>query len=224
MRRTYKESIEFPANPFVAFADFILMTLVVVTLGFIYQSVYSKEVIQRIAVQNLQKHLRDELRNSIQNSMPEGSNLIREVPPDGDLQRFTFDGSYLYEKEIKKEATSLTKSGRMLLTQFGQLLHKYEGDVDHPGHGLFKRISVQGNCDASEGDDDTVWRISQARAREVAEILQRDCKINGELIEATGRGSWDKSTLSRDSLKNRRVDIVVYYSGVNAVEFEKLIH
>jgi hypothetical protein len=220
MRRAYRDSIDFPANPFVAFADFILMILVLVTLGFIYQNVYNDEVIQRLAVQRLQGLLQKDFYGGLDDGQ---RRFAIEKFKDGDLQRFTFDGAYLYNKGVNEESSKLNNSGRMLLVKFGKVLHEYEGDSTRPGYGLFKRISIQGNCDKSEGDDDTLWKISQARAREVAEIFQRDCKINPELIEATGRGSWDKSTLSSDMLKNRRLDIVVYYSGARAVEFEKKI-
>lgn len=251
MKRPRKDAIDFSANPFVAFADFIMVTVVVVTLGFLSQVIFNKQVRERQAVTRLQTFLQTKVAEAEQDMAQTQKTTdpkhplvarIRPKEPVGDLQRFSFDGSIMYTPG--DNSTTLTEEGRKLITEFGNVLHKYEGDKDHPGEGLFKRLSVQGNCAPQEnpnkrpgdpGDPGDVeqWRISQARSLQAAIILHKDCKINPQLIEATGRGAWDKSTIQQlpgsaspeekrmARLKDRRLDIVIFYSGPLAVTYEK---
>ncbi|MBC7807459.1 MAG: OmpA family protein [Akkermansiaceae bacterium] len=244
-RRTPVDAIDFPANPFVALSDFTMIVLLLVVLGFVYQSVSSNRLFERLAVTNLQNRLQTELSgngNKTVNRSAACQQLFRgfaektvvgkATDTDGDLQRFRIDGTALYRNTADElhPRYELTTEGRQMLTGFGEVLRNYQGDTAKPGTGLFKRIQIQGNADRSEGDDNTAWLLSLARAREAAQILQNNGGVSPLLIEATGRGCWDPRLLPGQAAsgaaetraaQNRRLEIVVIYSAVRAAQYEQ---
>jgi hypothetical protein len=244
-RRTPTEAIDFPANPFVALSDFTMVVLLLVVLGFVYQSVSSNRLFERLAVTNLQSRLQTELsgkgadaasRSAACQQLFRGfaNNTVvgKATDTDGDLQRFRIDGATLYRNTADPlpPRYELTPEGRQMLTGFGEILRNHQGDTAKPGTGLFKRIQIQGNADRSEGDDNAVWLLSLARAREAAQILQNEGGVSPLLIEATGRGCWDPRRLpgqtrnngsEERAAQNRRLEIVIIYSAVRAAQYEQ---
>ena len=234
MKRRSLDVIEFPANPFVALADFVIVLLLVLTLVLLHQSISSNRVIERLAVATAQEKLQKSLgvpilvdSNDLTNSLKEDRLVLKHA--DGDLQRFRFPGSMFYEAE-QPVTTSVVAQAALL--HFGAILASDQGDPHIRGSGLFKRISIEGNADRSEGDDARVWTLSLERAQQAAALLQQKTNLAPGVIEVTGRGCWgdynlevtpDMSTDTRTRVRayNRHLDVVVYYSGPLAREHQE---
>lgn len=226
MKHRVSEVIEFPANPFVALADFVIVLLLVLTLVVLHQSISSNRIIERLAVTAAQEKLRKTVgmpmlanKNDLPHALSENGLVLKHA--DGDLQRFRFPGAMFYA--AGQSRTSSTATGATLL-EFGRALASEQGDPRVLGSGLFKRVSIEGNADRSEGNDSQVWALSMARAQQAASLLQQKTSLSPGLIEITGRGCWgdynlevtpDMSAATRERVHayNRHLDIVVYYSG-----------
>jgi len=231
------DSIEFPANPFVALADLMIVLLLIVLLALLHQSVSSSRLIERMAVADLQTQLfaaqqgktaSSQTNPILQKAFQKGDCKLAWV--DGDLQRFRISGALLFDPNSHElRSRSGEDKARAVLLAFGQVLAKQQGDLQDPGSGLFKRIVVQGNTDVTEGTDAQQWSLSLARAQTVVNILQKEAHISPMLIEASGRSHWDpaeftgsaKTDQQRREIAdhNRRIDIVIVYSGRRAMQY-----
>jgi len=234
MKRRVLDVIEFPANPFVALADFVIVLLLVLTLVVLHQSISSNRVIERLAVaiaqEKLQKSLRVPVlidRNDVAHSLKEDQLVLKHA--DGDLQRFRFPGATFYGAE---QSVTTSSAAQEALLEFGRTLASDQGDPHALGSGLFKRVSIEGNADRSEGNDAQVWALSLARAQQAATLLQQKTNLAPGIIEVTGRGCWgdlnleatpDMSLKTRARVRayNRHLDVVVYYSGPLAREHQE---
>ena len=226
MKRRNLEVIEFPANPFVALADFVIVLLLVLTLVVLHQSISSNRVIERLAVAIAQEKLQKSLgvpllvdMNDQAHSLNESGLVLKHA--DGDLQRFRFPGALFYSAG---QTTLASSSAQDALLRFGNTLASAQGNPRDLGSGLFKRVSIEGNADRSEGNDAQVWALSMARAQQAAGLLQQKTSLAPGLIEITGRGCWgdynlevtpemSPDTRARVRAYNRHLDVVVYYSG-----------
>jgi hypothetical protein len=229
------------------------MIVVIVTLGYLSQTVFSKTVQERNAVTAMKNRIREDLarqsvgadgkplspeRRALAEAYAEGQ--VEQTGDNGDLLRFSFDAATLYTgPRVKGSNGALSDNGRKLIRGFGQFLLQYRRPGEPPGEGLFKRISVQGNCDPNESEgqkDDELWRISQDRAREVVLNLANDKegakdveKLDMSVLEATGRGAWDtnripspkRTTDETIPLRKHRVDIVIVFAGDKAAKYAK---
>ena len=238
MNKRIWESIDFPANPFVALADFVIVVLLILIMAFVYQSISTNRLQERIAVEKLQNRLSQDCRKPSttdpdQERLHEAfeHNRIVCTYTDGDLQRFWFDSSLFYQSG---QPTAANPDKWRVLVAFGKALARYQGLKRDPDsglyNGLYKRIEINGNADRSEGSDAQTWYDSLARAQEAALVLQKQAGIHPELILATGSGCWvrpkpispaiDKQP---DALKNKRLEIVIVYAGQLAVNYAKQI-
>ena len=237
VKRKPLDSIEFPANPFVALADLLIVLLLIVLLALLHQSVSSSRLIERMAVADLQNQLfaahqgkADSAQTdpTLRKAFENGDCKLAWV--DGDLQRFRISGALLfdpYSHELRSPYGS--RRAVAVLAAFGQVLAKQQGNLKDPGSGLFKRIIVQGNTDASEGTDAQQWALSMARAQAVVDVLQTEAGLSPLLIEASGRGHWDPAEFSASAktqrqrrevaARNRRIDIIIVYSGHRAMQY-----
>jgi outer membrane protein OmpA-like peptidoglycan-associated protein len=237
--------IEFPANPFVALADFLVLLILVLMLIIVERSIVSSGMVKRLAVRRLQVQLVTSCTADRASKLPRSAESRRRVLAaaygpgrdfhefwyDGDLQRFRFTG----RKFFTAGSTTLSAQGRLVLRSFGELLKAHQGDRARPGHGLYKRVIVQGNADAMESSssDPGGWRLSMRRAEAAAAELAR-AGLAGEWVEVSARGIYDRAADSDSggavpdsrelqATANRRIDIVVVYSGDNALEYSRTL-
>jgi len=227
MKQLLEEAIDFPANPFVVLADFLIVLLIILILSVLQQSMASSGMTKRMAVASLQEQLKQECMQP----PPEAQSLRKAYGKefwqywvDGDLQRFRFRGDVCFNGRAVS-TIPINSRGWQIFTFFGRLLKSRQGDTKHPGHGLYKRVIVEGHVDVSEADDEHAMSVSLARAQSVVQIL-RGAGVNPALLEASGRGGWDPASLpSKEKtphqahLDNRRIDIVIVYSGENALTY-----
>jgi cell division protein FtsI/penicillin-binding protein 2 len=238
MKKQSRDAIEFPANPFVALADFVIVVLLILIMAFVYQSISTNRLQERIAIEQLQKRLNADCQKS--STTDRDQELLHEAfekkqivctYTDGDLQRFWFDSSLFYQAG---KAPVANEDKWRVLAAFGKALSRYQGTQRDPAtglyNGLYKRIEVNGNADRSEGSDAQVWYNSLARAQEAAVILQDQSGIHPELILATGSGCWVRpkpmdhvTSKQSEALKNKRLEIVVVYAGQLAVKYAKQV-
>lgn len=229
MSRVKKDVIDFPANPFVALSDFVVVLLIILILALLHQSISSSRMIERMAVADLQQRLQAECTSSnkeiaadpvLRKAYQEG--LIEQTYIDGDLQRFWFSGELFYEPG---SARIKSQQAEQILTAFGKVLARHQGNPKYPGSGLYKRIIVEGHGDVSEGSGSEVWSLSLQRASHAVYLLQAKAGVSPRLLEASGRGSWFPSSkkiagniISGTSI-NSRIELVIIYSGQRAMDF-----
>jgi len=222
------DGVEFPANPFVALADFLLVLLLIFALGYAAIKIGDESLYQRLSVERLQERMSRELHDAYSNSADAvvagswGKHVSLDYK-EGDLQRWWIDGTLFYEQG---SAFVGSKAGHELLVTMGKTFASVQGNADKPGSGYFKRIIIEGHADRSEGDDLRVWQLSLARAQEAALILQKEAGIHPRLLEVSGRGCWwpraYPSVGARPGTilaENRRLEIVVVYSPEGAQRF-----
>lgn len=235
--------IEFPANPFVALADFAIVVLLILIMAFVYQSISTNRLQERIAIEQIQKNLLADCRSASKTD-PDQERLYDAFQQkrivctytDGDLQRFWFDSSLFYSsvnpQPLSVGAAQKPDDKWRVLVAFGKALARYQGTRRDPDtglyNGMYKRIEINGNADRSEGNDAQVWYDSLARAQEAALTLQNQAGIHPELILATGSGCWARPKLispeidhQPNALKNKRLEIVLVYAGQLAVKYAK---
>lgn len=230
-------AITFPANPFVALADLAIALVLILVLAVLHESVSSNRLIERVAVHAVERKLVAETADD--NASSPGRVLaratkngeFRQLWIDGDLQRFRIHGPLCFgpRSNILRPAAGGQVGVKSILAAFGRVLSRHEGNLRDPGSGLFKRIIVEGNADPSEGDDAARWKLSLARAQAVVAVLERDGHLSPEVIEASGRGSWDPAVVVQAGMSpqqrtaaaaaNRRIELVLAYSGVRAEQF-----
>lgn len=220
--------IEFPANPFVVLADFLIMLLLVVVLAVVHQSLGTNKVIERTAVSVLQDQLNGRLwsadnrvcKSGMLRAFHERGQLV-ETYRDGDLQRFWFGYPVVFARGSGKLET---QQGQRLLQEFGRVLASSQGNPRYPETRPFKRIIVEGHADRSEGSNEATWAISLARANQATLLLCKGTRLSPELVEASGRGCWVPvrriAGNSGRSLAeaNRRIEIIVVYAGRQSVD------
>jgi hypothetical protein len=234
MRRARHEIIEFPANPFVALADFLIVLLLVLVLAVLHQSVSSNRLIARMAVDDLQKLLLSRCRGADSGFRTDpvlrrafDTKLVAETYRDGDLQRFWFDSRLLYPRASTdgRGPTAAKPEGGRILAAFGSVLRQHQGNPSDPNTRPFKRIIVEGHADRSEGDDAQVWALSLARAGAAVRLLVERSGIHPMLVEASGRGCWERPNPryggGSSAARSRRLEIVVVYSDKRALEYLK---
>jgi flagellar motor protein MotB len=232
MRRPARDIIEFPANPFVALADFLMVLLLVLIMAIVHQIITNSRHMERLAVDEQSKTLRGlaERNPALRAAMNRGA--FRQSYYDGDLQRFRIQGSLSFDKD----SDALKPEGRRLLQEFGRVLAQQQGNPFNPITRPFKRVIVNGNADWSEGESDDpklaerkVWELSVRRAEAAVIAIREGAKplLHPSLIEASGRGSYDPAMLldSRNpdpavvAENNRRLEVIVVYSGEQTRKF-----
>ncbi|HLY64118.1 MAG TPA: hypothetical protein VKU60_01190, partial [Chloroflexota bacterium] len=166
MKARFQDVIEFPANPFVALADFVVVLLVILVLAIVEQNITNSSLVARASVASLQKEINATVRKI---APPDLASGIVERKVDGDLQRFRIDGANAFDPD----SAILKPRGRALLIRFGQMLAECQGNPyrdDRP----FKRIIVEGHADMAEmgGQEDAVWRLSSERALAAISVLR----------------------------------------------------
>lgn len=242
MKKRVWESIEFPANPFVALADLVIVVLLILIMAFVYQSISTNRLQERIAIEQFQKSFNTDCQkpsttDADQERLHEAFQQKRIVCTyvDGDLQRFWFDSSLFYQSgSVAIAPNDASKDKWRVLIAFGKALARYQGTKRDPDtglyNGMYKRIEINGNADRSEGNDAQVWYDSLARAQEAALVLQNRAGIHPDLILATGSGCWvrpkpigNASDKQPNALKYKRLEIVVVYAGQLAVKYAKQI-
>jgi len=228
VKTVYGGEIEFPANPFVALADFLIILLLVMILAVIHQSLGANKVIERTAVSTLQEKLRNKcwsnndrlcMSKILRDAHKRGE--FKETYRDGDLQRFWFKQSLFFTSGTY---TIGTERGKKLLIEFGRILAKSQGDAKNPQTRPFKRVIVEGHADRSEGTPEALWSLSSARANQAVILLYSKSHLAPNHIEASGRGAWEPAKGARSvspqiaSQLNKRLEIVVVYSGRQSVD------
>ena len=224
MKGSAPDSIEFPANPFIAFVDFTIVLSLVLIVTIVHQSLSSSSLIERAAIANTQRELNQQVKQ-----MPEvasnGSGgrepSLQETAIDGDLQRFRLKGALSFSPN----SDQLTPQGRAVLIAFGRQLAARQGNpFDNKTHS-FKRIIASGHASPSEGNESRVWELSLRRAQAAIDVLRQQCGIHPSLLEASGRGAYEpalnegEASPAQVSEANRRLEIVVVYSGDIALHY-----
>lgn len=237
MRRRRSDAVDFPANPFIVLADFVITLLLIMILGIIHQSISSSSFLQRTAIDALQKHLMTELsgvdpHNASDPVLKQAfqTNLIQRTISDGDLQRFWLNGKFCFDWR----SSQITPGGQKLLAAFASVLSRYQGDRQRRGNGLFKYIIVEGHADPGEGSPVEVKNLSVQRAQAAVQILKNgEQGLSPVLIKECGRGDLDrgnfyfnpvemtKLSAADITLLNKRIEIVVVYSGKRALDYYK---
>ena len=233
MKRRKLEFIEFPANPFVALTDFLVVLILILILAILHQTVSSSRLIERMAISQLQQQLLSEMstpspeiaKDPILNDAYD-KGQIKQTWVDGDLQRFRLQGNLFF---TPSSTTIDSLRARQIVVALGQVLVSHQGNLSDPGSGLYKRIIVEGHADRSEGTDPQVWSLSLERARQGATLLQQTAGLSPLLIEASGRGCWDNNAEVTQSMSakqmadvradNRRLEIVVVFSGERSMQY-----
>lgn len=212
MSQRRHESIEFPANPFVAYADFLILVLLVLILIFIQQSILTTGTLERLILERHQQSL------TIQTTQRAGS-LGTAAPitlfyVDGDLQRFRIDGAHCFDhgsSKLKPEAAAT-------LRRFGKLLREFHGKDAPPGYGMYKRVEVHGSTDLNECPKPDTWRLSLQRAEQAGRALLQG-GLSPKVLVISGRGEQDL-VYEYPHQSNRRIDIVIVYSAKNVAKME----
>ncbi len=228
MKNAFSGEIDFPADPFVALADFLIVLLLVMILAVVHQSLGANKVIERTAVSDLQDRLLSSCWSTDDNLCmsailrdAHARGEFKETYRDGDLQRFWFEQSLFFSGGSSNIAT---ERGRKLLAEFGRILAKSQGDAVNPETRPFKRIIVEGHADRSEGPPEATWSLSLARANQAVILLYATSHLAPNLIEASGRGCWEPAigvagaSPDRASQLNKRLEIVVVYAGRQSVD------
>jgi flagellar motor protein MotB len=210
MKTAADEAIAFPANPFVALADFLILIILVLVLVLVQQSLISTGMLKRMAVEKEKQQLRAALKVGAT-----GTVGIRQYYSDGDLQRFRIGGATCFDGG----SAALKPAARAALARFGRLLMQRHGDDAAPGYGLFKRVEVHGNVDRGECPPDKTWGLSLRRAEAAARALMHGGLVSKVLV-VSGRAEHDRAKAGR-SPENRRVDIVIVYSAQRVMEYEE---
>jgi flagellar motor protein MotB len=218
MKRSAPDSIEFPANPFIAFVDFFIVLSLILIVTVVHQCLNSSSLIERAAIANTQRELNEQVRQ-MSASASQGVKMtepaLKETAIDGDLQRFRLKGALSFAANSDR----LTPHGRVVLIAFGKQLVLRQGNpFDNKTHP-FKRIIVSGHASASEGNESRVWELSSRRAQAAIDILRQQCGLHPSLLEASGRGAYEpalnegQAAPAQVAEANRRLEIVVVYSG-----------
>jgi hypothetical protein len=104
VKKLFGGEIEFPANPFVALADFLIILLLVMILAVVHQSLGANKVIERTAVSTLQDQLLkkcwspdDQSCQSLALRQAHARGEFDETYRDGDLQRFRFKHTLFFK-------------------------------------------------------------------------------------------------------------------------------
>jgi hypothetical protein len=224
MRRPRREVIEFPANPFVALADFVMVLLLVLILTSSYLSLTNSRLLERSAVALAQKNWNASIRSLDCNKVTYANKpALFESDVDGDLQRFRINGRVCY---AHPRDHMLSPDGHAALVAFGNRLAQIQADDKDLYSRPFKRIYVNGHADRSEGDEASTWQLSLERANEGAQILINECHIYPDLVEISANGTHKPAADTNNPAEahavaeaNRRLDIVVVYSGENLLSF-----
>ena len=230
MKPKYRGDLEFPANPFVALADFLFVVMIVLILAVVHQSVATNKAVERLAVDAHQKHMRDSFwspndkvcRSSVlRDAYNKG--IFGEIYRDGDLQRFWFDPRLFY---TERSSVVPTSRGMQLIDEFGRVLAASQGNPSDPKSRPYKRVIIEGHADKYEGSVDVVWGLSIARANRAVIRLHTITGLSPNLLEASGRGAWEpqlgKLTDGRpvpQGQMNRRIEIVLVYAGPQSVDY-----
>lgn len=217
-----QESLEFPANPYIALADFTLALLLVVILGYASAKAGNEALLQRVIVEKQQQDLLKAMNDKFVLPKPKHPVAIwnKEILctyQDGDLQRYWIDGRLLFPGG----STTVTRRqrGYWTLRAIGGVLADYDRkNRQRDETGSFKRVLVEGHASPWEGGELRKMEISQERSRSVAAVLQESL-LSSKLIEASGRGDRypprvppkERAKLPK-GLEPRRVEIIVIYS------------
>lgn len=217
MARKPIEAIAFPANPFVAFADFLLVLVLILIVAYLAQSITSSSLAQRAAVASLQKDINVHLHDGLMSSGGFPADAFQEVYVDGDLQRFQLRGDLAFEAG----SWELKPAAKTILKQFALQIVRYQKSP-RP----FKRITLLGHADASEGDTRRCWNLSVERARTALNYLQDNTQIDTGMLEVSGIGKNELAVKPGDRSRsefasaNRRLDVIVIYSGDRAWSYQ----
>lgn len=234
MKKSTHFDIEFPANPFIVVADFLTVVLLLMMLAVLHQSISSNNVLKRLAIQELQDRIgkskdpkqHSELENDPVLYKALQNNDLLETQRDGDLQRFWLNGELCF---TDNDPTHLSADGRNLIQHFSAILARHQGPSSSPENGWYKYILVEGHADRSEGDPQQVAELSFARALDTESCME-SAHLSNVLIKAYPRESLDPwfkyfseqqlscMTKVPHLLRNRRVEIVIVYSGDRAIE------
>lgn len=234
MTKSRRDVIDFPANPFVAFADFLVTILLILILAFVYETFFMNNMFERVAVQNVQNDLLNDLQrqpktqpgqsaDSISSTQQQLSqafrvNLVQQTWQDGDLQRFWFDDSLSYANTGQ---SAEPPDHWAALIAFARNLANRQGTVSTEGSRPFKRIIVEGNSHVPSGSApelaQAAWTSALGAAVKAAGIMESDGGVDPSLIEISGRVNSDEN---EDKFGRRAVlCIVVTYSGSQAGKY-----
>ena len=232
MRSQRDQGIDFPANPFVALADFVIVLVLILIVTIVHQSISNSSLMERAAVASTQHELNVDVISSTGlrslNLNESGNNRpmhraeqdFAEIFVDGDLQRFRLRGALSFARG----SATLTPEGKVLLSAFARQLAQRQGSPYHPETRPFKRVIINGNADVTEGDEKHVWALSVQRALDAVAVLRQQ-GVHPELLEASGRGAYepvlfpDPAQGEMVAETNRRLDIIVVYSGNISLHF-----
>lgn len=206
------EAITFPANPFVALADFIMVLMVILILSIVHQSLSSSSLLERAAVDSAQQ----ELRQHIETRIGKSSGLT-QTHVDGDLQRFLISGHLSF----RHNSAEMLPESVQLLHQFGDEIAAQQGTLQADNSRPFKRIIVEGHADAAteKNAQGGLWGLSMRRAQAAVMILEQECHIYPKLLEASGRGGSiplqrsPEQSAADAAEANHRLQLIIVYSG-----------
>lgn len=207
-----RASVPFPANPFVALADLLMLVVLLLVLVLVQHSLISAGMLKRMAVERKQVQLNDRiLRLTVQ---AHGTAPIEQYYVDGDLQRFRMPGWQCFDHG----SATLKPAAQASLVEMGRILREYHGENAEPGYGLYKRVEVHGNVDRGECAQGMEWKLSLRRAEAAASALLQGGLYERVLV-VSGVGANYPAKEGR-SPHNRRVDIVVVYSADNVIKYQ----
>ena len=223
MRASRGEAISFHANPFVALADFLVVLLLVLIIAYLAQNLSSSSLAQRAAVVTVQKDINVRIVTGLRQAPPLPADTFQEVYADGDLQRFQLRGDLAFDP--KKSV--LKAEGKEALSRFAAQIVRLPTNPR-----AYKRIVLLGHADVTEGgsgrNGEVVrWDLSQQRAREALLFLREHTGINTSLLEVSCIGS-NEPAVNPDAVTphgipaaNRRLDVIIVYSGAVAHSYQQ---
>lgn len=230
MMQRFREAIEFPANPFVALADFVILIVFVLMLSDLRQTILNGKLIERMAVTQAQSQLRQDMSGKGLVSLTENEKQALDQafekqtltqPPAfavGDLQRFRLEGRAVFRGP---DYTRVSPDGADLLHAIGKILAAYQGNLDDPGSGLFKRVAVEGLASARDGAESYQWQVSVDRAQEATRTLMQGTNLSSKVMAVTGRGAWSDTADKPDGPSNQRIEILIAYDGKRTLNYLK---
>lgn len=208
-----------PVYSDLALSMILILMLFLLSMFILNSRLLIVEDLARQRVEQLQILVRSEL---------EGTEGIREIVENGNLQEINLSADFLF----RSDQAVLLSEGRRLLNQMCEVFLGTQSN--------FTRLAVEGHADFQHSfqffreysdlaSDHGNWRLSAERAVEVVQLLQ-GCGIPGRKLEVAGRSFYQPVDTAFQHLnpdnpgeeerfysslrQNRRILIRIFYSEI----------
>lgn len=212
-RKTEGETNFWPVYSDIAWVVVIIMLLFILSL---YLITPINLIGSNIEMKKQQEDLKREFFIGVNDTSGYKYDIIN-IEEDGNLQLFVFSADHLFQFD---KADFKNPQSRKNLREFGEILQK--------NLARFIRIQIEGHASwepgaglADERYNRHNWDLSVKRALAVGEMFMH-AGVEGEKISVAGRSYYvpfnaslsfqEANTKSREAERNRRINVIIYYS------------